>query len=170
MRRRWPRRPDQCCRKKVPWKPEEDQPEGGLAEAEEPLAAAQVRQPVVEPGEHREDEAADQDIVQVGGDEGVSCTCQSKGTMATMTPVSPPITKVAKKPRIQSIGMCSSGRPFQIVPIQAKTCIAVGTATSVEAAEKKRERHVRDAGDEHVVDPEPEAQEPQRHAAATTQP
>ncbi len=66
----------------------------------------------------------------------VSCTCQSKGTTATMTPVSPPITKVAKKARIHIIGSRISGVPRQSVPIQAKSCTAVGTATSVEAAEK----------------------------------
>ena len=46
------------------------------------------------------------------------------------------MTKVQKNPRMCSIGMCNSGRPFHMVPIQAKTCTPVGTATSVEAAEK----------------------------------
>jgi hypothetical protein len=67
----------------------------------------------------------------------VSCTCQSKGTTATITPVRPPMTKVTKKARIHIIGRLSCGLPFHSVPIQAKTCTPVGTATSVEAAEKK---------------------------------
>ncbi len=44
-----------------------------------------------------------------------------------------------------------------------RSCTEVGTATSVEAAEKKASAQVRDAGREHVVDPKPEAQDRQRH-------
>ena len=35
------------------------------------------------------------------------------------------------------MGRRSCGLPFHSVPIQAKTCTDVGTATSVDAAEKK---------------------------------
>ena len=66
-----------------------------------------------------------------------SCTCQSNGTKATMTPVSPPITKVTRKPKSHSIGRPIVGRPASSVAIHANTWMPVGTATIMLAAEKK---------------------------------
>ena len=117
---------------------DEDQPERRLAQLEEALAAGDMRQPVVERGQHREDEAADQHVMQMRGDEG----------RVVHLPVerarSPPSRRSARRSRRwrRSRGSRASagavcGRPFHSVPIQAKTCTPVGTATSVEAAEKK---------------------------------
>ena len=66
----------------------------------------------------------------------VSCTCQSKGTNASITPVSPPQTKITRKPTSHSIGTWYSGRPTHSVAIQANTWMPVGIATSMLAAEK----------------------------------
>jgi hypothetical protein len=67
----------------------------------------------------------------------VSCACQLNGTMASITPVSPPSTKVKKNPMTYSMGRRKLTLPSHSVPIQAKTWIAVGTATSADAALKK---------------------------------
>lgn len=66
----------------------------------------------------------------------MSCTCQLKGTSASITPVSPPATKMTRKPAIHNIGMRQTGRPANSVAIQAKISTLVGTATSMLAAEK----------------------------------
>ena len=66
----------------------------------------------------------------------VSCTCQSKGTSASITPVRPPATNTIRKPTSQSIGTLYTGRPSHSVASQAKTWIPVGIATSILAAEK----------------------------------
>ncbi len=67
----------------------------------------------------------------------VSCTCQSNGTSASITPVRPPATKTIRKPTSQSIGTLYTGLPSQSVASQAKICTPVGIATSMLAAEKK---------------------------------
>ena len=57
-----------------------------------------------------------------------------------MTPVSPPMTKIARPPTTNSIGAEKITRPASSVARKAKICTPVGIATASEAAEKKRER------------------------------
>ena len=45
---------------------------------------------------------------------------------ASITPVSPPITKIAKKPSTQSSGVLNRGLPPQSVAIQQKICTPLG--------------------------------------------
>jgi hypothetical protein len=65
----------------------------------------------------------------------VSCTCQSNGTTATITPVRPPSTKMNMKPIRNSAGLPHVTLPRHKVAIQPNTWIAVGTATAMLAAE-----------------------------------
>ena len=51
--------------------------------------------------------------------------------------MSPPKTKVTRKPVAQSIGVSKLSEPFHIVPIQLKTFTPVGTAMSSVMKEKK---------------------------------
>ena len=81
------------------------------------------------------------------------------GTAASITPVSPPAMKIAKNPRIQSIGILTLRRPDHIVAIQQKTCVPVGIAMMMLAAVKKLSPELRETGREHVVDPQPEPHE-----------
>ena len=67
----------------------------------------------------------------------MSCTWRSTGTEASMTPLSPPMTKVTMKPTAKSIGVLKTGRPFQMVAIQAKTWMPLGMLTVMLAAVKK---------------------------------
>ena len=67
----------------------------------------------------------------------MSCTCQLNGTNASITPVSPPTTKISRKPAIHSIGTLQTGRPLHSVAIHAKSWIPVGMATSMLATAKK---------------------------------
>src|SRR5690554_1025984 len=67
----------------------------------------------------------------------VSWTCQLNGTGASITPVSPPQTKITRKPKIHNIGKLKRTRPFHRVANQANSWIAVGTATNMLATEKK---------------------------------
>ena len=66
----------------------------------------------------------------------MSCTCQSNGASATITPVSPPRVNTKKKPNTYSIGTVSRGRAGHRVAIQVKTWMPVGIATAMLAAEK----------------------------------
>ena len=67
----------------------------------------------------------------------MSCACQSKGVAETITPVSPPSTKMKRKPKTNSVGVAIRTRlPAAKVPIQAKTCRPEGTETAKPAAEK----------------------------------
>src|SRR3546814_4351745 len=68
----------------------------------------------------------------------LSCACQSNGTSAIITPVSPPATKMASAPDTNSIGTAKITRPSSMVAMKAKICTPVGSATASEAAEKKR--------------------------------
>jgi len=67
----------------------------------------------------------------------VSCTCQSNGTIATMTPVSPPITNVTSPPITNNVGVLQRGLPTASVAIQANTCTPAGRLTAMLAAAKK---------------------------------
>src|SRR3546814_9546754 len=48
----------------------------------------------------------------------VSCACQSNGTIATITPVSPPMTKVTSPPITNRVGTLWLGLPIASVAIQ----------------------------------------------------
>jgi hypothetical protein len=52
-----------------------------------------LREPVVEPAEQREDGGAEDDEVEVRDDEVVSVSCWSNGIAANMIPLRPPMTK-----------------------------------------------------------------------------
>ena len=67
----------------------------------------------------------------------VSCTCQSNGNAATMTPVRPPIVKTETRPSANSIGVAKVRLPRQSVASQLITLIPVGTPTSTDAIMKK---------------------------------
>src|SRR3546814_19541692 len=67
----------------------------------------------------------------------VSCPCQSNGTIATITPVSPPMTKVTSPPTTNSVGVLKRGFPTAKVALQENTWIPAGTLTAMLAAEKK---------------------------------
>ena len=70
----------------------------------------------------------------------VSCTCQSNGTSAIITPVSPPMTKVSSPPSTNRVGVLNTGRPDAKVAIHANTCIPAGTLTASDAAEDGRNK------------------------------
>ena len=58
----------------------------------------------------------------------MSCAERLKGTTASITPVSPPRTKIARKPPTKSSGARHPGRPVQSVAIQLITWMPLGTA------------------------------------------
>jgi hypothetical protein len=64
----------------------------------------------------------------------VSWSWRSSGTLATITPVRPPITKVTMKASTQSRGVSQRGLPLQIVAIQQKICTPPGSAIIMLAA------------------------------------
>ena len=76
-----------------------------------------------------------------------------------MTPVRPPSTKMTKKPSTNSSGVSKRGRPSQSVAIQQKIWTPLGMAIIMLAAVKKLCAELRQAGREHVVDPQAEAEE-----------
>src|SRR3546814_3501508 len=62
---------------------------------------------------------------------------RSNGTIATITPVSPPVTKMTMLPSTNKPGALKRGLPIASVAIHEKTWIPAGTLTAIEAAEKK---------------------------------
>ena len=58
------------------------------------------------------------------------------GALASITPVTPPIRKFARKPIENSIGTRNESLPPHIVPIQLKNFTPVGTAIVNVIAEK----------------------------------
>jgi hypothetical protein len=72
----------------------------------------------------------------MGDDEVVSCAWKSKGTIATITPVSPPSTKVTTPPKTKRIATVLARRAPNSVAMKQKICTDVGIATAVDAAEK----------------------------------
>ena len=67
----------------------------------------------------------------------LSWAWKSKGATATITPVSPPITKIASAPMLHSIGTERFTVPSIRVAMKTKIWIPVGIATASDAAEKK---------------------------------
>ncbi len=57
-----------------------------------------------------------------------------------MIPVSPPNTKVTRKPMAQSIGVSNDREPFHMVPIQLKNLTPVGTPMRRDIIEKNGRR------------------------------
>ena len=74
-------------------------------------------------------------------------------------PVSPPISRMKKKPSTKSSGVLITSRPAAIVAIQQKICSAVGIAIMKLIAVKKLLPSSRHVGREHVMHPQPERQE-----------
>ena len=64
----------------------------------------------------------------------MSWAWKSNGASATMTPVSPPITKTASDPAVHSIGTDDTTRPARAVAMKQKNWTPVGMATAVDAA------------------------------------
>ena len=60
----------------------------------------------------------------------VSLTWMSIGTAPSMTPESPPMTNIERKPSANSIGVLKWSFPSHIVASQLKILIPVGTAIS----------------------------------------
>ena len=60
----------------------------------------------------------------------------SNATMPTMTPLSPPTTKIRMPPTRNHAGTFFCTLPDASVAIQANTCTPAGTATAIDAAEK----------------------------------
>src|SRR6201746_215403 len=67
----------------------------------------------------------------------VSVSCQSTGTLAVMKPETPPITNSRIMLAKNRNAVVITGRPAQIVAIQANTATALGTVITIEAPEKK---------------------------------
>ena len=63
-------------------------------------------------------------------------SCQSTGTAAVMKPETPPITNRTTKPAKNRNAVVNSGRPVQIVAIQANTATALGMTMMKLAALK----------------------------------
>jgi hypothetical protein len=93
----------------------------------------------------------------------VSCTCQSNGTTATITPVMPPSTKMKRKPSTNSSGVANPAGAPHSVAIQAKTWMPAGDGDHQAGGGEEAHRQLRQAGGEHVVHPQPEADEAGEH-------
>src|SRR3954468_10267641 len=65
------------------------------------------------------------------------CSTKSTGGTASNTPVMPPITKVTMKPIENSTGVVNLTRPWNSVNSQLKTLTPVGTAMTIDMAQKK---------------------------------
>ena len=79
-----------------------------------------------------------------------------------MKPETPPMTNSMMKPAKKRNGVLNTGRPVQIVAIQAKTATALGIAMTKLAAQKNDSDKRRQAGREHVVHPHAEAEDHRR--------
>ena len=79
-----------------------------------------------------------------------------------MTPESPPIVNCETRPIAKSIGVVNLSEPPTIVPIQLKIFTPVGIAISIVDAGEDRVGGRAEAGGEHVVRPDAEAEEGDR--------
>ena len=140
---------------------EEDHPEADLAKRLAHHSAGHFREPVSRSAEQRKHRAADQHIMEVGDDEiGVMELEDRAEPTATITPVSPPMTKVTMNPTTYSIGVWKRGRPVPhrrepaeyLQPRRDRDRHAGG---GVEAVAEPRQ-----AGREHVMDPQAEGEDP----------
>ena len=66
----------------------------------------------------------------------MSCTWKSNGATATITPVSPPSTKIASAPDAYSSGVERTTLPSSKVAMNTNSWMPVGIATASLAAEK----------------------------------
>src|SRR5581483_2593823 len=66
----------------------------------------------------------------------VSVNCQSTGTLAVMNPETPPITNMRIIEEKYRKVVVMTGRPSQMVAIQANTATADGKTIAIEAPEK----------------------------------
>src|SRR5262249_61492114 len=67
----------------------------------------------------------------------VSVTCQSNGKAARKIPERPPIVKTPTAPSANSIAVSRIRLPRQVVAIQLKILIPVGTAIAIDESMKK---------------------------------
>ena len=79
-----------------------------------------------------------------------------------MTPERPPIVNCETRPTAKSIGVVKFNEPPNIVPIQLKIFTPVGIAISIVLPAKTAFGGRAEAGGEHVVDPDAEAEEGDR--------
>ena len=88
----------------------------------------------------------------------MSVSCQSNGTAAVITPLTPPMTNSAMKPSMNFIAAGYHGRPSHSVASHENTATALGIVMKMLAAAEEGERQRRDARGEHVVQPHAEAE------------
>ena len=92
-------------------------------------------------------------------------SCQSTGTLAVMNPDTPPITNSRIIEEKNRNAVVITGRPSQMVAIQANTATAEGTTMTMRRAGEERHPEARQSGGEHVMHPHAEAQNHGRHGA-----
>ena len=141
---------------------DEHQPECPASEPLRQHPPGDERRPVIERGEDRENHAADQHVMEVRDDEigvvNLPVVWHGRHHHAGQ----PADHEDEQKPRMNSIGTRSTGLPSQSVAIQAKTWMPIGIAIAMLAAEKKDSDNQRQPRREHVVHPQPEAEEADR--------
>jgi hypothetical protein len=67
----------------------------------------------------------------------VSVTCQSNGNAASITPDRPPTVNTPTAPSANNIGVSRMTLPRQVVAIQFRILIPVGTAMVIDESMKK---------------------------------
>ena len=163
MRRGIPSRPSMCIGRNVRLKPMNMSQKLPLPEALVEHPPEHLRPPVVEPGEEREDDPAEQRRSGSARRRSTCrCTCQSTGNAARKIPVRPPNVKSARKPSAKSIGVSKLRLPRQVVASQLKILIPVGTAMTIDEIMKKLSSPIAEPGREHVVRPDEHREERDR--------
>ena len=80
-----------------------------------------------------------------------------------MKPDTPPMTNTMMKPAKNRKAVLKTGRPVQIVASQAKNDDRARDRDDERDGAEERQRHGRQAGREHVVQPDAEAEHHRQH-------
>ncbi|VDC50173.1 hypothetical protein BREV_BREV_01742 [Brevundimonas mediterranea] len=140
---------------------DEDEGEGQLAQPEEPRTAADVGHPVVEPGQDRKDEAAEQDVVKVGCDEGGVVRLPVERHHRHHDPGQPPDHEGEEEAEQVKHRHAQAGPALPHGPDPGEQLNAGRHRDQGRGRREEGQPHMRDAGRKHVVDPYPERQEGQ---------
>ena len=142
---------------------DEDQPERRLAYPHHPLAPGDVRQPVIGGGQHREDEPADQHIMEMRGDEGGVVRLRIERHHRQHHAGQPAQHEDDEEADQIEHRQLHLGPPLPQRTQPGEDLHRRWDRNQRRGGGKESQRHVRDAGGEHVVHPQPEAEKGQRH-------
>ena len=155
MRRGMPRIPGMCMKSKVRWKPMTKSQKCHLPSVSLVHPARELREPVIEAAEEREEDGAHDDIVKVRDDEVRIAQLPIERRGSQHDPGEPGNQELEQESRCRTASASRSWiLPPHMVASQLKILIPVGTAIAMVESTKNAFAYEAHADREHVMRPD----------------